>query len=79
MAQEENHKMVIKVSDNGKKFPLRFWIKYSFHFLVRNQRKWNRIESIKQIMLLHKGNIHIASKEHVGTTVELVFPKMAES
>ncbi len=80
MAQEENHKMVIKVSDNGKGISPEILDKIFIPFFsTKSKGSGIGLSLSKQIMLLHKGNIHIASKEHVGTTVELVFPKIAES
>lgn len=79
VALEENHKIVIKVSDNGKGISPEIMDKIFVPFFsTKSNGSGIGLSLSKQIMLLHKGNIHLASKEGIGTSIELLFPKMLE-
>jgi signal transduction histidine kinase len=79
VALEENHKIVIKVSDNGKGISPEIMDKIFVPFFsTKSNGSGIGLSLSKQIMLLHKGNIHLASKEGVGTSIELLFPKVLE-
>lgn len=76
-ANEENHKMIIKVSDNGKGISSEELDKIFVPFYsTKSSGSGIGLSLSKQIMLMHKGNIHVASKEGVGTVFELSFPKI---
>ena len=76
-AQEENHKMLIKVSDNGKGISKEVMDKIFVPFYsTKASGSGIGLSLSKQIMLMHKGNIHVASKEGVGSVFELSFPKL---
>ncbi|MEP7269554.1 MAG: HAMP domain-containing sensor histidine kinase [Saprospiraceae bacterium] len=75
-AQEDHHRMLIKVSDNGKGIPKEVLDKIFVPFFsTKLNGSGIGLSLSKQIMLMHKGNIHVASKEGVGTVFELSFPK----
>ncbi|MEO5581718.1 MAG: HAMP domain-containing sensor histidine kinase, partial [Saprospiraceae bacterium] len=79
LAKEENHKLVIKVSDNGKGISPEIMDKIFVPFFsTKSNGSGIGLSLSKQIMLLHKGNIHLASREGLGTSFELVFPKATE-
>ncbi len=76
-AQEENQKMLIKVSDNGKGISKEVMDKIFVPFYsTKASGSGIGLSLSKQIMLMHKGNIHVASKEGVGSVFELSFPKL---
>lgn len=79
LAKEENHKLVIKVSDNGKGISPEIMDKIFVPFFsTKSNGSGIGLSLSKQIMLLHKGNIHLATREGLGTSFELVFPKVTE-
>lgn len=76
---EENNKVVIKITDNGVGISLEVLDKIFVPFFsTKTNGSGIGLSLSKQIMLLHKGNIHVASKPDLGTTFELVFPKISE-
>ena len=78
-AMEENHKLVIKIRDNGKGISPEVLDKIFVPFFsTKSNGSGIGLSLSKQIMLLHKGNIHVASKEGTGTSFQLVFPKTFE-
>ncbi|MBP8093905.1 MAG: HAMP domain-containing histidine kinase, partial [Saprospiraceae bacterium] len=78
-AMEENHKLVIKIRDNGKGISPEVLDKIFVPFFsTKSNGSGIGLSLSKQIMLLHKGNIHVASKEGTGTSFQLVFPKTYE-
>lgn len=75
-ASEVNNKLVIKISDNGKGIPDEVLDKIFVPFFsTKSNGSGIGLSLSKQIMLMHKGNIHVASKENEGTAFELVFPR----
>lgn len=75
-ASEVNNKVVIKISDNGRGIPNEVMDKIFVPFFsTKSNGSGIGLSLSKQIMLMHKGNIHVASKENEGTAFELVFPK----
>lgn len=75
-AQEEKNKIIIKVSDNGKGISTEVLDKIFVPFYsTKASGSGIGLSLSKQIMLMHKGNIHVASKEGVGSVFELSFPK----
>lgn len=75
-AMEENHKLVIKIRDNGKGISPEVLDKIFVPFFsTKSNGSGIGLSLSKQIMLLHKGNIHVASKEGTGTSFQLVFLK----
>lgn len=72
--QHLNGSTVIKVSDNGKGIPEEI-IDNVFvpFFSTKKSGSGIGLSLCKQIMLLHKGKIHIQSKEGKGTIISLVF------
>lgn len=77
-AMEANNKLVIKIMDNGRGIPNEVLDKIFVPFFsTKSNGSGIGLSLSKQIMLMHKGNIHVASKEHEGTAFELVFPKQS--
>lgn len=75
LAESDNHnKVTIKVADNGTgiKPELRDKIFIPF-FSTKKTGSGIGLSLCKQIMLLHKGNIQIQSREGEGTVVSLLF------
>ncbi len=78
-ALEENHKLVIKITDNGEGISPEVMDKIFVPFFsTKTNGSGIGLSLSKQIMLLHKGNIHVASKPEMGSSFELVFPKVNE-
>lgn len=74
-AEESNGRLVIKVSDNGRGIPQEVTDKIFVPFFsTKTNGSGIGLSLSKQIMLMHKGNIHFASRENEGTAFELVFP-----
>jgi two-component system, NtrC family, nitrogen regulation sensor histidine kinase NtrY len=68
------NKVVIKVSDNGSGMPEEVLEKIFIPFFsTKKSGSGIGLSLCKQIMMLHKGNIHIKSIEENGTTVSLHF------
>lgn len=77
-AMEANNKLVIKIMDNGRGIPNEVLDKIFVPFFsTKSNGSGIGLSLSKQIMLMHKGNIHVASKENEGTAFELVFPKQS--
>ena len=78
-AIEENHKLVLKIKDNGKGISPEILDKIFVPFFsTKTSGSGIGLSLSKQIMLMHKGNIHVASQEGAGTSFQLVFPKTNE-
>jgi len=70
-----NHKIVIKVSDNGAGMPPELLDKIFIPFFsTRKTGSGIGLSLCKQIMLLHKGNIQVQSIEGKGSAFLLSFP-----
>ncbi len=69
-----NHKTIIKVADNGYGIPADLMDKIFIPFFsTRKNGSGIGLSLCKQIMLLHKGNIHVQSVEREGTAFLLLF------
>ncbi|HNR08241.1 MAG TPA: HAMP domain-containing sensor histidine kinase [Saprospiraceae bacterium] len=76
-AEESNNRLVLKVADNGRGIPAEVADKIFVPFFsTKTNGSGIGLSLSKQIMLMHKGNIHYASRENEGTVFELVFPKL---
>jgi signal transduction histidine kinase len=72
---QANHKIVIKVSDNGAGMPPELLDKIFIPFFsTRKTGSGIGLSLCKQIMLLHKGNIQVQSIEGTGSAFLLSFP-----
>jgi signal transduction histidine kinase len=72
---QANHKIVIKVSDNGAGMPPELLDKIFIPFFsTRKTGSGIGLSLCKQIMLLHKGNIQVQSIEGKGSAFLLSFP-----
>ncbi len=62
------------ISDNGKGIPQEFIDDIFIPFFsTKKNGSGIGLSLSKQIMLLHKGNIHVNSIENSGTVIRLVF------
>lgn len=69
-----NHKTIIKVADNGNGMPAELLDKIFIPFFsTRKNGSGIGLSLCKQIMMLHKGNIHVQSVEGEGTAFLLQF------
>ncbi|MBX2920832.1 MAG: HAMP domain-containing histidine kinase [Chitinophagaceae bacterium] len=69
-----NQKVVIKVTDNGTGMPADVLDKIFIPFFsTKKSGSGIGLSLCKQIMLLHKGNVQVQSKEGEGTTFLLLF------
>lgn len=69
-----NHKTIIKVADNGNGMPDELLDKIFIPFFsTRKNGSGIGLSLCKQIMMLHKGNIHVQSVEGEGTAFLLQF------
>jgi signal transduction histidine kinase len=69
-----NHKPVIKVADNGNGIPDEILDKIFIPFFsTKKSGSGIGLSLCKQIMMLHKGNIQVQSKEGEGTAFLLQF------
>ena len=74
-AAAENNKIVIKIADNGAGIPPELIDKIFIPFFsTKKNGSGIGLSLCKQIMLLHKGNIQVQSKEGEGTVFTLVYP-----
>jgi two-component system, NtrC family, nitrogen regulation sensor histidine kinase NtrY len=72
--RDSNNKVVIKVADNGAGMPAEMMDKIFIPFFTTKKNGSGIGLSLsKQIMMLHKGNIQVHSKEGVGTAITLHF------
>jgi len=72
--RDTSNKIVIKVADNGIGMPEEVQDKIFIPFFsTKKSGSGIGLSLCKQIMMLHKGNIHIQSKEGVGTSFLLHF------
>jgi signal transduction histidine kinase len=77
-AEEENHRMIIKITDNGKGMSPEVLDRIFVPFYsTKPNGSGIGLSLSKQIMLMHKGNINVASKPEKGTVFELAFPKVS--
>jgi len=68
------HKTVIKVADNGTGMPEELLDQIFIPFFsTKKTGSGIGLSLCKQIMMLHKGNIHVQSKEGEGTAFTLQF------
>ena len=73
-AYRENNKVVIKVADNGAGMPAEMMEKIFIPFFTTKKNGSGiGLSLCKQIMMLHKGNIHVHSEEGIGTAISLHF------
>jgi len=69
-----NNKVIIKVSDNGIGMPAHIMDKIFIPFFsTRKTGSGIGLSLCKQIMMLHKGNVHVSSLEGEGTSFFLHF------
>ena len=69
-----NNKVIIKVSDNGIGMPAHIMDKIFIPFFsTRKTGSGIGLSLCKQIMMLHKGNVHVSSIEGEGTSFFLAF------
>lgn len=74
-AAAENNKIVIKIADNGAGIRPELIDKIFIPFFsTKKNGSGIGLSLCKQIMLLHKGNIQVQSKEGEGTVFTLVYP-----
>lgn len=74
-AAAENNKIVIKVTDNGAGIAPELLDKIFIPFFsTKKSGSGIGLSLCKQIMLLHKGNIQVQSREGEGTVFTLLFP-----
>ncbi len=70
----QNNKVIIKVSDNGIGMPAHIMDKIFIPFFsTRKTGSGIGLSLCKQIMMLHKGNVHVSSVEGEGTSFFLHF------
>jgi signal transduction histidine kinase len=71
---DENGKVIIKIADNGAGIPESLLDKVFVPFFSTKKAGTGiGLTLCKQIMVLHRGSIHIRSKENVGTSFMLHF------
>ncbi len=76
-ALHEYNKLLIKVSDNGTGISAEVSDKIFIPFFsTKKSGSGIGLSLCKQIMLLHKGNIQVQSKEGEGTVFTLLFPEL---
>ncbi|MGG9964109.1 sensor histidine kinase [Ferruginibacter sp. SUN106] len=76
-ALHENHKLLIKVSDNGSGISPEVLDKIFIPFFsTKKSGSGIGLSLCKQIMLLHKGNIQVQSREGEGTVFSLLFTEL---
>ncbi len=76
-AAHENNKLLIKVADNGTGIPAELLDKIFIPFFsTKKSGSGIGLSLCKQIMLLHKGNIKLQSREGEGTVFILSFPDL---
>ncbi|MBS1632019.1 MAG: ATP-binding protein, partial [Bacteroidetes bacterium] len=70
----DNNKIIIKVADNGNGMPEELLDKIFIPFFSTKKSGGGiGLSLCKQIMMLHKGNIHVQSVEGEGTAFLLQF------
>ncbi len=74
IASITNNTVIIKVADNGMGMPAEVMDKIFIPFFsTKKSGSGIGLSLCKQIMMLHKGNIQVQSKENEGTAIFLHF------